>query len=181
MLACTLNANAEKGASTSLWALCTSYRGAGDGAKSTTASSRSRTPKLVSADPKNTGVTSPARNPLRSISVPSASSSSNSSLASCQPLVDGSTWSIGDLCSSDSVAPWAVRSYLMKVFESRSTIPFRSPGTPTGHDIGVGSSCNIFSISSMSSSGGRPGRSHLLTKVRMGTSRCRQTSNSFKV
>ena len=40
-------------------------RGVGAGARSTTASSSSRTPKFVSAEPKNTGVDSPARNARR--------------------------------------------------------------------------------------------------------------------
>ena len=56
-------------------------RGDGDGARSITASSSSRTPKLVSADPTNTGVDSPARNEGRSTSAPTASSSAQ--------LVDG--------------------------------------------------------------------------------------------
>ena len=68
MLACTLKAKAENGASSGRGTPDVSSRGCGDGARSTTASSSRRTPKLVSADPKNTGDTSPLRK--RSSSMP---------------------------------------------------------------------------------------------------------------
>ncbi len=55
MLAGTLNTNPENGASSGP-PPSSSGRGAGEGTRSTTASSRKRTPKLVSAEPKNTGV-----------------------------------------------------------------------------------------------------------------------------
>ena len=55
MLACTLNTKPEKGASSGRGTPSTSSRGDGEGTSSTTASSSLRTPKLVSADPKNTG------------------------------------------------------------------------------------------------------------------------------
>ena len=56
MLACTLNTNAENGLSSGRGSSSRSSRGDGDGAMSMTASSSSRTPKLVSAEPTNTGV-----------------------------------------------------------------------------------------------------------------------------
>lgn len=52
---------------------------------------------------------------------------------------------------------------------------------PTGQFSGVGRSPIRCSISSISSSGSRPGRSHLLTKVMTGIFRARHTSNSFSV
>ena len=52
---------------------------------------------------------------------------------------------------------------------------------PTGHVIGVHMIDRCDSMSSMSSSGLRPGRSHLLTNVMSGRPRSRHTSNSFKV
>ena len=81
MLAWTLNTKAENGLSSARGASSRSSRGDGDGASSMTASSSSRTPKLVSADPTNTGVDWPARNDGRSTSAPIASSSEHSSSA----------------------------------------------------------------------------------------------------
>src|SRR6478736_3266837 len=56
MFACTLNTNAEHGSSRWRGLPSMSARGVGAGARSTMASRRWRTPKLVSADPANTGV-----------------------------------------------------------------------------------------------------------------------------
>ncbi len=52
---------------------------------------------------------------------------------------------------------------------------------PAGHIIGAHSSCSWSAISSRSSSVSRASRSILLTKVMMGMSRMRQTSNSLRV
>ena len=52
---------------------------------------------------------------------------------------------------------------------------------PTGHVSGVGTRPVRAWISSISASGSRPGRSHLLMTVMIGTPRWRQTSNSFIV
>ena len=52
---------------------------------------------------------------------------------------------------------------------------------PAGQTIGAVSSCSWSEISSSSSKGSRASRSILLTKVMMGMSRRRQTSNSLRV
>jgi hypothetical protein len=52
---------------------------------------------------------------------------------------------------------------------------------PIGQDAGVTSSARVCSISSNRSNGSRPSRSSLLTKVKIGTSRSRQTSKSLRV
>ncbi len=52
---------------------------------------------------------------------------------------------------------------------------------PIGQVAGVTSSASCCSISLISSNGSRASRSILLTKVMIGTSRSRQTSNSFRV
>jgi len=52
---------------------------------------------------------------------------------------------------------------------------------PTGHSRGVGLKPMRVSISSISSSGVCPGRSHLLMTVITGMPRCRHTWNSFSV
>ena len=52
---------------------------------------------------------------------------------------------------------------------------------PTGQLTGETSSCSVSAISSRRSNGSRTSRSSLLMKVVIGTSRRRQTSNSFRV
>ena len=52
---------------------------------------------------------------------------------------------------------------------------------PTGHVIGVHMMDSFDSMSSMSSNGLRPGRSHLLTNVINGRPRSRHTSNNLSV
>src|SRR3984893_5938954 len=52
---------------------------------------------------------------------------------------------------------------------------------PIGQEAGVTSSANDCSISSNRSNGSRLSRSSLLTKVKIGTSRSRQTSKSLRV
>ena len=64
MLACTLNTNPENGASSGRGRPSTSGRATGRGTRSMTASSSLRTPKLVSAEPKNMGVDSRAEEQL---------------------------------------------------------------------------------------------------------------------
>ena len=79
MLAWTLNTKAENGSSSLRAAPSASRRGEGDGARSTMPSSSSPTPKLVMADPTNTGDCSPARNSSWSTCPASSSSSATSS------------------------------------------------------------------------------------------------------
>ena len=52
---------------------------------------------------------------------------------------------------------------------------------PHGHIMGAVSICSWSEISSSSSKGSRASRSILLTKVMIGMSRRRQTSNSLRV
>ena len=62
MFAWTLNTKPENGASSGHGLPFSSSRALGAGARSMSASSSSRTPKLVSADPKKVGDSSPPRN-----------------------------------------------------------------------------------------------------------------------
>ena len=66
MLACTLNTTPVNLGSSGCTSRCSAVRGPGGGACSTSASSTSCTPKLLMAEPKNTGVCLPARNCARS-------------------------------------------------------------------------------------------------------------------
>ena len=61
MLACTLNTKPVRAASSAATVRPTVSRSPGGGACSTKASSRGVTPKLLIAEPKNTGVCLPAR------------------------------------------------------------------------------------------------------------------------
>ena len=110
MLACTLNTNAENGSSILRAAPSTSSRGDGGGASSTMPSSSMPTPKLVMADPTNTGDCSPARN--RSMStVPASSSSSDTSSTAAFQASPSSAAARSASTTSDvaSAVPWAVR------------------------------------------------------------------------
>ena len=110
MLACTLNTNAENPASSGRGSPSMSARGVGDGARSTMASRIMRTPKLVSAEPTNTGVESPARNDSGSTSAPMASSSPISSWATSHAVPSSTAaTSAGTSSSGDSDAPRSVR------------------------------------------------------------------------
>ena len=160
MLACTLNTNPENGASSGRGTPSTSARGAGDGTRSTTASSSLRTPKLVRAEPKKTGVASPARNALRSSSAP-APSSSVELVERRRPTPRpprrrpdrASTTSSGA-----SVAPRATRVKRVNRPSRRSTTPRKSPAMPTGQVTGRRHrGRSVGSISSSSSTGSRPG------------------------
>ncbi|CAB4552753.1 unannotated protein [freshwater metagenome] len=97
---------------------------------------------------------------------------SPSSIAACA----GSTTSSGA-----SVAPRATRVKRVNKPSRRSITPRKSPAIPTGHVTGVTTRPICCSISSINSSGSRPGRSHLLMNVRSGISRWRQTSNNLSV
>ena len=82
MLACTLNTKPENGASSGARRRRRRRRGGwATGTRSTTASSSLRTPKLVSAEPKNAGVDSAPRKSSTSRSAPTSSSRSSSSWA----------------------------------------------------------------------------------------------------
>ena len=110
MFAWTLNTNAENPASSGRGSPSMSARGDGGGARSTTASRSMRTPKLVSAEPTNTGVESPARNDAGSTSAPTASSSPISSWATCHAAPSSAAaTSAGTSSSGDSEAPRSVR------------------------------------------------------------------------
>ena len=179
MLACTLNTNAENPASSDRGAPSASSRGEGGGARSITASRIIRTPKVVSAEPTNSGVESPARKEPRSTSAPTASS------------------------SRSRRARWPTRAFLGRGALRPTTSP-----VPARHRIGPRSGCSrrcvgrsraqvagdadgpcgrsgrrpiCASISSSSSRASRPGRSYLLRNVSTGRRRARQTSKSLSV
>ena len=159
-----------------------SRRAGGDGTRSTTASSRRPTPKLVSAEPKKTGESSPDSNFLRSKTRSTASSNSTPSSASVASALSMSAGlSIGLTSSGAMVEPCATRVNCTYSLRSRSITPSNVVDSPTGQVTGAGSRIKSRSISSRRSHGSRPGRSHLLMNVTMGTSRSRQTSNNRRV
>jgi hypothetical protein len=81
MLAWILNTTPLNFDSVGRTSRCRASRGLGDGARSTSASRTSRTPKLLMADPKKTGVCSPRLNALASKAGDAPSISSISSRA----------------------------------------------------------------------------------------------------
>ena len=183
MLAWTLKTKPAKGASRGRGTPSSPVRGVGDGTRSTTASSSMPTPKLVSAEPKKTGVASAARKALGSSSGTMTSSRSSSSWAVTQASPSSSAARSAGTCSSGAIVePWLVRVKRVKPpSPARWATPRKSPDRPTGQVTGVGVRPICFSISSISSMASRPGRSHLLMKLSSGRPRSRQTSNSLRV
>jgi len=157
-------------------------RGPGGGASSTSASRRACTPKLRTAEANSTGVVRPARKDSWSWSAPVASSSEASSSAASHAAPSRAAACSGVNRSSGAMrAPPAVWVYRTYSPVARSTTPRKSPAMPTGQVRGVGVSPVRSAISSISSRGSRPGRSHLFTTVMIGMPRCLQTANSFMV
>ncbi len=182
MPACTLNTWPENGASTGRSVPSESARADGAGASRRTVSSSAPTPKLGSAAPNSTGVHTPARKASMSRTAPISSSSSSSSRAVRQASPSSrAARSAGTRSSIARVAPPGVRRNRVNAPSARPMRPRKSPAAPTGQVSGAGRSPMRCSTSSSSSSGSRPGRSHLLTNVITGMRRCRHTSNSLSV
>ena len=161
-----------------------SARGDGAGARSTTASSIMRTPKLVSAEPTNTGVDSPARNDgdvdVGADRVEQRRSRRRPSARPGPPRRRPRRRGDDLLGRQRRAAVRAGEADVRRRCGGRSRRAGRRP-SPTGHVAGVGRSPIWASISSSSSSGSRPGRSNLLRNVSTGSRRVRQTSNSLRV
>ena len=149
-----------------------SSRGCGGGAQSTSACRISCTPKLLIAEPKNTGVWRPARN----------ASSSNGALRAAHQLdVVGATPRISSGnsrraadCRGPSIARLSRRAAPRPARSAAAGL--RADGRrrgssrpmPIGQVTGAQSIVEHRSISSSSSSGSRTSRSILLTKVMIG-------------
>jgi len=141
-----------------------------------------RTPKLVRAEPMNTGVDSPARNDGSSMSAPMASRRPHPSRATFHASPSSTAATSRSITSSGANdAPRAVRVNRTYSPLRRSITPRKSPGMPTGQVAGVGRRPICSSTSSRSSRGSRPGRSYLLKKVTTGSRRVRHTWNSLRV
>ena len=168
MLACTLNTNAEHGSSRGRGLSSTSSRAVGAGARSTTASSRCRTPKSVSADPANTGVRL-AGEERREVDV--GADRARAAPSSSVRFVHAAALLVGGLLGgrrpprARSCAPRAVRVKRLNTSVRRSMTPRKSPSTRPARWPAWGAGRSAASISSSSSSGSRPGRSNLLRKV----------------
>ncbi len=80
-----------------------------------------------------------------------------------------------------ALRPALVRSNTWICPVARTYTPLKSGPEPMGQVMGTAWSPNSSSTSSMSSTGSRPGRSSLFTKVKMGRSRSLATRNSFLV
>ena len=185
ILACTLKTKPVTSARSGETGPGSAGCGRGPGAWRASASISSPTPKSFSAEPKYTGVWSPARYASASKAPypPSASSASSRSLA--RPVGDSTPASAGSSSPVNCAAlprysrlpPSGCISWLVY----KSYTPSNSPPMPTGQLIGVTSSASISAISSSSSNAPRPSRSTLFTKVMIGTDRNRHTSNSLRV
>ena len=135
------------------------------------ASRKGRTPKLVMAEPKNTGVSSPACTISISSSAPAASSNSISSMARSRSSASTSSRSSGSSkerrCSL-ACLPRSARVNRTTSRLRRSITPRNCSPLPMGQFTAQGVRPNSDSISSSRVSGSRPGRSILLMKVKIG-------------
>ena len=159
-------------------------RGAGAGAQSISASRISRTPKLLIAEPKNTGVSLPAKN----------ASKSNGCDAPCTNSMSMRN------CAASSANNSSKRGLSMPLMTSKSKINFSVPASnsntssrsrwytplkllplPIGQVIGAQLIFKIDSTSSSKSKESRTSRSHLFINVTIGVLRKRQTSSNLIV
>ena len=142
------------------------------------------TPKFVSAEPKNTGVSSPLRTASRSNSSPAPSSSSTSSrrmsfwpyakwLSSCGSSKENSSF---------KTSFWPLFAVKARTFfDFLSYTPLNSLPEPIGQLIGQVFMPKTFSMSSSKSYGLLESLSILFIKVIIGMCRITQTLNSFMV
>ena len=154
------------------------------GARSTTASSSRRTPKFVSAEPKNTGVTSPLRkrSDRRGRRPRRAATSSSTAAVPGRALLGRGLVERAHLLPRLGRAAGGAGEADVAARRIRSTTPRKSPAMPTGQVTGRRARSTAgASTWSSSSSGSRPGRSHLLMNVSSGRLRSRHTSNSLSV
>ena len=160
-------------------------RGRGAGARSTNRSRNGSRPKLVIALPKKTGESLPARNASLSNGVPAVS---RRAISSQQLLVAALAEAGAHVGVVEAAGPRgghalaAVHALETQHLAALAIVDPEKPGPePTGQLMGAQGMPRTFSISSSSSSGGRPRRSILLMKVVIGTPRIRQTWNSLIV
>ena len=182
MLAWILNTKADMSASAAVTTRLSAACARGGGAKVPSASSRSPTPKFLSALPKNTGVRWPSRNAWRSNAL--AGLAHQVELAADRRGVEVGIERRRPRRSSSRAACRRRRHRLRAGARRRSAtsmVPTKSRPRPIGQVIGAVSSASVFSISSSRSNGSRLSRSILLMKVMIGMSRSRQTSNSLRV
>ena len=154
-------------------------RGPGDGARSTSASSTSITPKLFTPEPKNTGVCLPARKASRSNlgEAPVASSMLSSAVSHSLPKrFCRAAGSVRGMASKSCGRRSDPDSNTVMVWVRKLMMPAKVLPWPTGQVMGTQGMPSSRSTSSRMSSGSRTSRSILLMKVMMGVLRWRQTS-----
>ena len=156
----------------------------GCGARSTSASSTSRTPKLLTAEPNSIGVCVPCRKASLSKAGEAPSTSSISSLAALHSMPKRSALAGLSMPASTSSSPPRRSSPAAntRIWSSRrSYTPRKVLPMPTGQVKGTTVMPSSRSISSIRSSGAFTSRSILLTKVMMGVLRERQTCSRRRV
>jgi len=187
ILACTLKTTPENASSSGSMVFSTGclltmselLRGRGEGARSTSASSTSITPKLFTPEPKNTGVCLPARKASWSNVGEAPVASSMLSMAVCHSLPKRSAslaCSVRGMVSKSCGRRSLPDSNTVMACVRRLTMPPKLLPWPTGQVMGTQGMPSSRSTSSRMSSGSRTSRSILFTNVMMGVSRCRQTS-----
>lgn len=179
MLACILNTNPVNFSSSGSTWRTSDVLGRGDGAISTNVSRSSDTPKLFSAEPKNTGCCSPARyfSSENSGYMPVASSRSSRNFDACRPPISSSSLP-DDMSSISTDSPifcFDAPENSFTFFPHILYMPLNSAPIPIGKLIGVTCRPSFCSTSSIMSNASRPSRSSLFTNTIIGMLRIRHT------
>ena len=161
----------------------TSSRGAGAGARSMTASRSMAHPEVGERGADEHGGDDPGQEGLL-VEVGADGVEQRELLVGLAPrraLLDRGPLGVDDLLGCLGRAPRAVRGEAHEVARAAVDHPAEVAGDADRPGHGRGLHADVRSISSSSSSGVAPGRSHLLMKVSTGRRRVRHTSNSFRV
>ena len=152
----------------------------GDGEISQKVSSSSLTPKLLTADPKKTGATSPDKQLLRSKAsyTPSImSSSSRNSMAGASPMIWSSAGSeVSAMETTSSAILVLLAENKFRLCWQMLQTPWKRSPIPIGQVSGRTLMDNLASNSSSKSKASLPSRSILLIKMMTGVLRMRHTS-----
>ena len=183
MFAVILNMNPENLFSSGLMSRSTACVGRGHGAISTKQFNISWTPKLFSAEPKNTGAILPSRYPSLSNSeyTPSISSRSERNFSAKGVPMCLSSSSVFISISTFSVTICLDGWKRLRLFSYILYTPLNLAPWSIGQERGRTEMESSSSNSSSRSKGSLPSRSILLTKMITGVFLIRQTSMSFLV
>ena len=179
-----LNTNAENSSENGSTTSPSDVRGSGDVVISRKCCKKVSTPKFVSAEPKNTGESCPARTFSKSKAslAPSSNSISSTKISWYSFVIKSSKPASPRLASTIStLCPLSPAINREMVFVLRSYTPLKFFPEPIGQFTGQVRIPSTFSIWSINSNGSIASRSILLINVKIGIPRMTQTLNNLIV